>query len=176
MNSKIDASDFLNVAEIVARKFHFGKDAIKDTELYSICCLRVVELASKYDGAKADFFNLAYTSCRNAIIDHLRKGKRKKNDASFQELDNLEWQDLKSEANLFSDEIKKEILDFVSNSDDPDMKLILDVYFNHKKISEIARLTNKSKQTVHVKLRNALAKLSSLFKNNDEHSIERFAS
>ncbi len=174
MESKIDASDFLNVAEIVARKFHFGKEKIKDTEFYSICCLRLVEIASKYDGAKDEFFSFAYTSCRNAIVDHLRKSKRLKNTASFQELDGLEWQDLKSQSNLFSDKLKEEILDFLNQSDDPGMKLILDFYFNHKKISEIAKEANVSNQTVYTRIRNALSKLNSQF--NHEKQIEKIAS
>jgi RNA polymerase sigma factor (sigma-70 family) len=168
MKSKIDASDFLNVAEIVARKFHFGKEQIKDTEFYSICCLRLVEIASQYDGVKNDFFKFAYASCLNAIIDYLRKGKRLKNTASFQELDSLEWQDLKAQSNLFSDNMKEEVFDFLTQSDDPQMKLIFDYYLDNKKISDIAKQSNVSNQTIHVRIRHALLNLSHQFNHHEK--------
>jgi predicted DNA-binding protein YlxM (UPF0122 family) len=57
------------------------------------------------------------------------------------------------------------------------MKLILDFYFNQKKISEVAKDANVSNQTVYTRIRNSLSKLNSQFNGFDhEKQIAKIAS
>lgn len=166
---QVDASQYLYLAEIVARKYYQGRKEeqkhIRDTELFSIACHELAKCSRRYDPIIGPFDRFAMRAMRNGIIQSIRTKKMKKRVAEFDVLPNQEWIELpekKEEQPLFNVEDLPRFLNLLSSGD---RKLIEDIYFANKSVAEIAEQLKVSRMTVYNRRDSILNKLREGFLN-----------
>lgn len=149
----VDVSDYLYLAEIVARKYYCGKDEeqaqIRDTELFSVACQELVKCVQQYDPAIGPFDRFAMRAIRNGIIQNLRLQKRKKRVAEFDPLTDADWSEVperETDPILFRVEHLSQLLNILSSDD---RKLIEDIYFANKSVAELAEKAGVSRVTIY---------------------------
>lgn len=163
---KVDAAEYLYLAEIVARKFYRGNEPIRDTELYSIACQELVRISSEYrPEVNEDFTRFAFRAMKNAILDHIRYKKAKKRTAAFEPLSDRQWQDLPDEQSETPDCLPIDLLRTLlgdhpddTDQDRADKTLLEEIYLQGKKVPVIEQY-GISRVTVYNRLRRILGKI-----------------
>ena len=133
----IDVSEYLYIAEIVARKFYRGRESIRDTELFATACLELSKCVQLYNPEIGPFDRFAFRTIKFGLIDYLRE--QKPQPSQFQD-----WEDV-----LDKDRPNYESLHQVINSlPDADRKLISEVYLEGLPMTEIAEIYGVSRVTI----------------------------
>lgn len=168
---KIDPSTYMYVAKIVANKYKFSQERVEDTEIYSVCLLELVKIASDYSGE--DFAKYAYCALRNAIIDHLRRNNRKKRKAKFEFIDEERWFSLNRKIENLEEldftEISSQILSTHPDDNEYDVEdkqLLKAVYIEGSKVADIAAMKKVSRQCIYSRIERICTKLASRHKND----------
>lgn len=175
---KVDASQYLFLAEIIARKFYRGSEKIKDTEIYSMCCEELVKIAENFDPRCGVFDRFAFRSLRNAAISHIRHTKRRKRAGKFEKLTDSQWQDVAENRrdellrlpNGLSELFLQEHPDD-SEQDRDDKKLLVEIFLKGVKVPVIAEKYGISRVSVY----NRINRILKCLKERHRDLVAKFA-
>lgn len=160
----IDPSDYLYVARIVASRYRFGRERIEDTDVYSVCCEELVEIASDYSGD--DFPKYAYVALKNAVKDHFKHNTRKKRYCSHQQLPD-DIREIQKQNRIPTDLLDIFLQEHPDDTEQDlqDKKLLVDFYLNQIKILKICQQLNVSKTIVYSRIKRITSKLRDRYSN-----------
>jgi RNA polymerase sigma factor (sigma-70 family) len=170
----VKVEDYLYLAEIVARNYYRGKEDIKDTELYSLCCEELVRCAAGYTPSMGKFDSYAWKSLHNGVIDHIRAKKAKKRTAVFERLTDQGWDRIEGRDD--NTPLPLHILSILMDGsgdtaqDAEDRELLRAVHLKGRNVKDLAEELGVSRVTVYNRLKRILGRI------RDRHGalIERY--
>lgn len=164
--SKIDATEYLFLAEIIARKFYRGKERIQDTEVYSVCCEELVRIAESFNPECGLFDRFAFRSLRNAAISYIRHSKRQKRAGNFEKLTDSQWQDVAEDKREQELNIPDGLSDIFlqhhpddTEQDCEDKKLLAEIYLKGTKVPVLAEKYGISRVSIYNRVNRMLLRL-----------------
>jgi len=167
----IDPTKYIFLVEAISHKFRnkFGRKFVKieDTEQYSIASFELVKAAAAFDPeVNEDFSRYAYRAMRNGIIAAIRHRNRQKRTAEFDELTDLDWQELSAKEQIPSTDIPPEVYQTLMDNhpedteqDFSDKAILTEIYIQGKRIPFIAEKYGISRVTVYNRLRRIIGKI-----------------
>lgn len=157
---EIHVADFLYLAESVARRFHDGKENIRDSEVYAVAYETLVCCVSGYNPEMGPFENFAAQSMRNRVVQYLRRFKRRKRIANFVPLEDIAerkeeipHQDTKIIQTVLGEEGED------TQQDGEDKQLLREVYLLGVPVAALAQKLGVSRVTVYGRLKRIIGKI-----------------